>query len=337
MAFARISSLSSSRLLETRPDPLQALRTTALVAARMRHVTIDVHRIQSTAKVLSLRPLELPAWNYEYHFFDGTERTLVYLFLLDALNFSFWGTPRWTINYRGARLDGYWALAASLKRAAEVQPDLLDPAFLASISPEDLSRVLRGHGEIPMFAERWRNVRELGRVLSDRFGGSAARVVEGAGRDAPGLADTIASNFSSFRDTTVYDSLAVNLYKRAQILVADISGSFAGQGWGEFRNLGELTAFADYKLPQILRTWGIIKYDAGLARRVDGGVELTKDCPEEVEIRAATLWAVEFLREAMSQKGQALTSNQVDWFLWNKSHSSAVKMKPYHRVRTIYY
>jgi hypothetical protein len=337
MGFTRISAQSSGRLLELRPDPLDILKTTGKVTARMRHVTFDLRRLRSTAKLLALRPVEVPPWNHEFHYHDGTERTLLYLFLLDALNFSFWSTPRWSINYQGARLDGYWALAASLKRAAEEDAGFLDPSYLSTISPGDLRLVLRGHGEIPLFAERWRNARELGRVLVNRFGGSAARVVESADRDAPRLAGTIASNFSSFQDTTVYDSFAVYLYKRAQILVADISGSFAGQGWGEFRNLGELTAFADYKLPQLLRAWGIIKYDAGLARRVDHKVELTKDSAEEIEIRSATLWAVELLRKAIKKLGVTLTSTQMDSILWNKSESDEMDMKPYHRVRTTYY
>ena len=188
-----------------------------------------------------------------------------------------------------------------------------------------------------MLVDRWRNVRELGRVLSERFGGSAASLIESADHDAARLARCVADNFSSFQDATIYDSLVVSFLKRAQILVADISGSFGGQGWGEFKNLRDLTAFADYKLPQILRAWGILRYDNGLARRVNAGEQLPKDSPEEIEIRAATLWAVEFLRLALTEHGRELTSTEIDWFLWNSSHQLSKGMKPYHRVRTIYY
>ena len=34
----------------------------------------------------------------------------------DALNFSFWGEPRWRVHFEGQVLDGYWALAACLRR-----------------------------------------------------------------------------------------------------------------------------------------------------------------------------------------------------------------------------
>jgi hypothetical protein len=337
MPPARIAPSAFSRILATHRDPLDILKTTAQVVERMRHVTLSQARIKSVAKVLTLRPLPVPSWNYEYHFFDGTERTLLYLFLLDALNYSFWGAPRWTIDYRGASLNGYWALAAALKRAVEEDAKILDSGFLGSITPSYLSHVLRGQGEIPMFVERWRNVREVGRVLSSRFGGSAARVVEEADRGAGRLARSFADNFSSFQDTSIYESIAVSFFKRAQILVADIAGSFAGLGWGEFKDIGELTAFADYKLPQLLRAWGILKFDTGLAQRVDAGEELVKDSPEEIEIRAATLWAVEFLRLTLAQLGREVTSVQIDWFLWESSQHAVEGLEPYHRVRTIYY
>jgi len=129
----------------------------------------------------------------------------------------------------------------------------------------------------------------------------------------------------------------VNFFKRAQILAGDLYGSFGGKRWGAFKNLQDLTAFADYKLPQLLRAWGILKYAPELARRVDAKKPLLKDSPQEIEIRAAMLWAVELLRHALTGLGRELNSVQTDWFLWESSQTEAQGMKPYHRVRTIYY
>jgi putative queuosine salvage protein len=332
-----VSPKRLSEILDSRPDSLDVLSTTADVVTRAHRVTLNIQRIQTVAKVLALGEPPTPAWNYDYHFFDGTERTVTYLFLLDALNFCFWGEPRWTIQYRGATLDGYWALAAALKRGARAKPDLLTADYLATISPQDLAYILRGKNEIPLFIERWRNVQELGRALCDEVGGSAARLVERAQRNAPRLARLIADTFSSFDDKTIYNRQQVNFYKRAQILVADLWGAFGGKDWGEFTNLSELTAFADYKIPQILRAWGILEYDPSLGRRVNSRRELTKDSAEEIEIRASMLWGVELLREALARRGRTLTSVQMDWFLWESSQHDLRGMRPYHRVRTIYY
>ena len=324
-------------ILRSRADPLKILTTTADVIKRAQYTSIDLKRVQTVAQVLSLCPVPVPGWNYEHHFFDGTEKTVMYIFLLDALNFSFWGDPKWRVKHVRGDVDGYWALAASLKRAAEHDENFLDADFLATISPEYLARILNGNVEIPLFVERWRNTQELGRVLRDHFGGSAARLVESANADATQLARLVAENISSFNDTTLYKNRAVSFFKRAQILAGDLYGSFNGKKWGAFKNLRDLTAFADYKLPQILRAWGILHYAPSLARRVNAKKTLVKDSAEEIEIRASMIWAVELLRDALAQRGRELDSVQMDWFLWETSQGNIKGMKPYHRVRTIYY
>ncbi len=336
-----------SGILQARPDPLDVLKTTCYVVEPARHVRIHVDSIKRAADSLAEKRVEPPAWNYEYHYHDGTPRTINYLFLLDALNFCFWGKPRWTIEYNGKRLDGYWALAASLKRAAEQNSRALDAEYLARISPQELADILHGSGALPLFADRWRNVRELRAGLKNLWEGQAARLVECAQHDAPRLAQMVAENFSSFNDIAIYDNREVRFFKRAQIVVTDLWGAFGGKAWGAFENIDQLTAFADYKLPQILRAWGILRYAPSLARQVDAQIELAAGSADEIEIRAATLWAVEFLRAELAARGRAMWSIQIDWILWDASQgknlakvskpSQGFEMKPYHRVRTIYY
>ena len=328
---------SFDHILETRPDPLDVLKTTAYVVEHARSVTINPDAIERAADALAQKQVEPPAWNYEYHYYDGTPRTVNYLFLLDALNFCFWGDPRWKIEYEGKTLDGYWALAAALKRAIEQEPETADAAFLAHISPQQLAEILHGAGNIPLFTERWRNVREVGTTLQNLWEGEAARLVECANHDAARLAQMVAENFSSFNDITIYDNQEVRFFKRAQIVVTDLWGAFRGKDWGEFENINVLTAFADYKLPQILRAWGVLNYAPALAEKVDAEIQLEAGSADEIEVRAATLWAVEFLREALAARGRNLWSIQVDWILWEASQSKFPGMKPYHRVTTIYY
>ncbi|MBI5035501.1 MAG: hypothetical protein HZB51_33670 [Chloroflexi bacterium] len=326
-------------VLNHRPDPLDVLKTTAYVVENSRHVTINYDAVERAADALVEKKIEPPAWNYDYHYHDGTARTVNYLFLLDTLNFCFWGKPKWGIDYNGKHLDGYWALAAALKRAIQKDSRIAEGDFLARISPQELADTLcvSGTGTIPLFTERWRNTRELGTVLKNLWEGEAARLVECAGHSAPHLAQMVAENFASFNDIAVYDNHEVRLFKRAQIVVTDIWGAFKGKDWGEFEDIDQLTAFADYKLPQILRAWSILKYAPTLARKVDAQIEIAAGSPDETEIRAAMLWGVEFLREALAKRGRQLWSIQVDWILWEASQGKFEGMKPYHRVRTIYY
>lgn len=320
--------------------PLEVLETAARVVAAGREVRIDRRVLDGFSRELARVPFPKPAWDPRYHYYDGTRKTVMYFLVLDSLNFCFWaaaGTGRWEINYRGERLSGYYGLAAALKRAAEEGPPILEPAFLASLTMSDLQAILGGQGLLQLAAERLAILRETGRVLLESFGGDAGRLLEAAAGSAVDLVRQVTGAFPSFRDTAEYDGRPVYFYKRAQILAADLHGAFGGRSWGAFRDLDQLTAFADYKLPQVLRHLGIFEYSERLARKVDRLELLEPGGPEEVEIRANTLRAVDLIRRELAASGQAVRAFEIDWLLWNLGQQDAFRQKPYHRTRTIYY
>lgn len=110
---------------------------------------------------------------------------------------------------------------------------------------------------------------QVGTVLMQSYGGRAARLVRQARRSAIRLVDLIAASFPGFRDQTVYRGAQVFLYKRAQIFVADVFGAFQGKGLGRFDDIGELTTFADYRVPVVLeKLGGILHLDPALKKRV---------------------------------------------------------------------
>jgi hypothetical protein len=294
-----------------------------------------------------------PTWDTRYHFFDGTERTVNWLLLLDALNFCFWadkGQPRWSIEYRGEKLSGYWAEAAALTRAVEEGYALWDARYLSDISSEDLAAIFRGVSavetsagnpaavvEIPLFEQRVANAREVGRVLLERFDGQFSHVIEEAAGSAVRLALLLVEHFPSFRDVASFRGQAVRFYKRAQICVADLRAAFGGQQWGALNDVDQLTIFADYKLPQLLRHFGVLEYHPTLAERIDREELLEPGSEEDVQIRAATVWACELLRQTISAAaGEPETAADIDAQLWLLSQDTP-NMRPYHRVRTIYY
>ena len=55
--------------------------------------------------------------------------------------------------------------------------------------------------------------------------------------------------------------------------------------------------FADYRVPQILRHLKIFEYSDHLAKIVDNNIELAYSSTEEIEIRAATVLAVELIMD----------------------------------------
>jgi len=307
------------------------VRTSARwVTRRARYVRLDEGRLHSLAH--RLEEASLPAWEGRYHFRGDEELTCRYLLVLDALNFCFWpGKVKWTVpGPEGEPLTGYFALAYALRKAAEKTPDFYQPGNLAALDEGGLGEVLGG---IPLLWLRARAVREVGLLLS-RFG-SAREFFLACRGSCRRLVELITAHLPSFRDAAVYRGRAVFFHKRAQILCADLYGAFAGEGLGDLRDLDWLTAFADYKLPQLLRAQGVILPAPGLAVRIDRLEPIPAGSPEEVELRAATVAAVEELVGLLRLRGRPLRAFEVDWMLWHLAQGDLPF--PHHRTVTVFY
>jgi hypothetical protein len=324
-------------------DPLGVLTATAPVVRAARLVRIDRAALDALADRWAAAPWPEQAGLDALHFTDGTERTVNWVLLLDALNFCFWpdpGQPRWRVEWRGQTLDGYAALAAALTRAVEEGRPLWDAAYLADLDAAELHDILRpipGAPEIPLFDARLANAREAGGVLLARYDGQFAHAVASVQGSAVALALLLARDFPSFHDVATLHGHTVPFLKRAQICVADLHAAFRGESWGSFHDLDRLTAFADYKLPQLLRRYGVLVYAPDLAATIDSYTLIPAASEAEIEIRAATVWAVELLRRALARRGIMRTPSAIDYRLWADSQAKSPDERPYHRTRTIYY
>ncbi len=299
-----------------------------------RWVRVDAPGILSLAEKMC--DLPLVAWEDRYHFRGEEETTLRYLLCLDALNFCFWppsgpSGEKWAVpGPEGEKLTGYFALAYALRRAAEGDPTFLEPQALAAATPDWVRAIL---GEIPLLPWRARALREVGAALF-RFG-SARAFFSSARGSCRRLVELVTSHLPLFRDAALYRGREVLFHKRAQILCADLWGTFGGEGPGALHDLDWLTAFADYKLPQLLWAHGALVLHPSLAGRVHCLVPLASGSPEEVELRATTVVAVEELTATLRAGGRSVRAFEVDWTLWNLSQ--APLPVPHHCVRTVFY
>jgi hypothetical protein len=310
------------------------------VVDRSKRVHIHEPAFSRFCETLIKGDFTVPPWDREIHFFGAAEATVNYLFVLDTLNFCFWPPPgrlKWEIDHGAGTLSGYGALAASLTRAVQSGTPLLDAGYLSRIDLASLRQILDGRGVFQLLPERVKGLNELGAVLLREWDGQAVKMVADARKSAARLVSLVTGHLSSFRDVAIYAGRHIPFYKRAQILVADLHGAFEGRQWGEFRDMERLTTFADYKLPQALRELGIFRYDEALSVRVDGELPIESGSPEEVEIRACTIWAVELIRRQLERSGKGLRAYEIDWVLWNMAQKPIFKKRPYHRTLTVYY
>ena len=163
---------------------------------------------------------------------------------------------------------------------------------------------------------------------------------------------------------------AVFIWKRAQILVAETWAAFfppmpiithpifpgpAGPA------IQHLTMFADYRVPQILHHLRILTYPPSFIHKLQTRMPLAPGSKEEISVRAASIIAVEKVREAIIKmregepqpedvngSGHEVSSVLIDFCLWDlakkledgKQKIEGIKtaeMVPMHRTRSIWY
>ncbi|VDQ07961.1 unnamed protein product [Trichobilharzia regenti] len=258
------------------------------------------------------------------------------------LNFSFWSNTdaQFEVLYKGNVYTGYWALCAAVNRAMDEGIDILNPTVYQNISDEQLKHIFRSctTESIPLFHERLVALQNAGKTLLENFSGAFKNVLIKCDKSASKLLTLLCDYFPNFRDYTVYKGKNVSFMKRAQILVGDLWLCFEGKGPGYFQDADDITAFADYRVPQVLHYFGVIQYSEDLITKIreeiDNGSEF------EVEIRAATILAVHNIVKSLKSKNVDCNSILVDNFLWNyrRSHSDEIEAAiPMHRTRCVFY
>ena len=126
--------------------------------------------------------------------------------------------------------------------------------------------------------------------MSREYAGRFAAVVDRARASTVALVNALA-RWRCFDDTAVYEGIRVPFLKRAQIAAADLESARVA----DFDDFDRLTMFADNVVPHVLRLDGVLVFDPGLVARIERGELIEHGSPEEVEIRACAVHAVERL------------------------------------------
>ena len=308
----------------------------ARVCRDARFVTIDQEAIPAYAAHCDVAALTAPAHDPASHYLGHGADTALFFLILDAVNFGSGYFPH--LRKLPGR-SGYFTTATRLtERFVDEGPP--DATALAAMTPEAAARLFRQDAADPVVMELMalfaRALGDLGELLEREYGGSALGLIEAANGSAEALCLEL-SRMELFRDEQPYPSGPAAFYKRAQLTAADLAVAFGGQGPGRFHDLDALTVFADNLVPHVLRLDGILKLEPGLAARIEAGETLAKDSLQEVEMRAATVHAVELLATELRRRGARATPLQLDFLLWNKGQRPAYKAVPRPRCRTWFY
>jgi hypothetical protein len=253
------------------------------------------------------------------HYLEGTPADVaMYTLALDTINFGSGWFP--TLRKRvdpasGRSVSGYFTIAWNLADRFRVDGAFTN-ADLRAMRTEDLAAILGQPADHELMSLYAQALRELGRFLGER---SVLDVVAIAGGSADRLAAILAGSLAFYDDR--------GFFKRAQIVGNDL----ALAGVARFDDLDELTIFADNLVPHVLRCDGILVYDAELGARIDAEQLLTTGRAEQ-EIRACAVHACELLSRRLDVPARVL-----DMWLWTRGQDPALKARPRHRCRTVFY
>ena len=256
------------------------------------------------------------------------EHDAAYWLTLDAINFGSGWFP--TLRKR-QESTGYRTIAAGIKRRFE-EAGRWTPAQLIELTNSELASWLDQDPEHELIGLMVDSLHDLGANVQRLYGRSFAAVVDAADNSAVKLVGTLAQ-WRCFADVSIYDGRVIPFLKRAQLTAADLHRN----GLTHFADLDQLTMFADNLVPHVLRLDGILWFDPELTARIERGELIEHGSPEEVEIRACAVHAVELLKAAAGSDPARPTAAQIDEILWNRGQAPEYKAVPRHRSRTTAY
>lgn len=308
------------------------------VVDNSQHVKINSEKVDEFCNYFNLSHIKHWINESPFNIKDlNTKDRLHFLLFFNSISFSYWGDPKWKVQYHSEEVDGAYGMISAIARAIENGVQILDAKFLSEITESELENILKGNTQIPLFEERLNILRDIGTVLQEKFDGDLTNLVKQANGDAQDLVHLIIENFPSFDDSSLYKGKRIYFYKRAQLLVADIVQAFHEEEFGMLKNVSELTACADYKLPFILRRLNIFSYSDSLAHKIDNKIQIEKGSEEEIELRANTIWVVELMKQKIKQRIPHVDSIHINDHIWMLSQEKLPDDKPYHLTRTTSY
>ena len=261
-----------------------------------------------------------------YGLMDMDVKSIInYLLIYHTIgDYCFWGDPKWEIQTSLGTIDGSYAIMYLMLNRFKINNNF-------EMSIDEFKEFLKGNITIPLLEDRYSNLVEMNDFLK-KNGKSFYELIKDLNIDSQ-LFEYIVSNLNYFKDVSTYEGEEILFYKRAQLLTSDILHVREKKEKIEV-DYSHLIGCADYKIPQVMRCYGMLEFSDSLASKVDNKVELEEGNKEEVEIRANTLKVIEYIYEKLDRKYSRMDIND---FIWLLGQDKSKMTKPYHRTLTKHY
>ena len=297
------------------------------VIENAKFIQINKKEIEKFAN--QIKDVNIQNWLYNspYKLLDeNIENIITFLLYFEAIDFSFWGTPKWQIETSNGKEDGSMALMYAMLSY------IRENKSFDNLTKEKFKEYLKGNVDIPLFEERFKIIKSVNKVVNERFGGDFYNDIYNLTNDEE-LFKFIIDNFEDFKDVRTYQGKIIYFYKLAQLLTSDIL-HIREKNENIKVDYSHLVGCSDYKIPQGLRALNLVKYNKELADIVDNKVEIKENSEYEVEIRATVIYVIDEIKRLLNNKVNAIELND---YIWLMSKNKELPKRPYHLTRTTNY
>lgn len=255
------------------------------------------------------------------------DRLSLFLLLYEAMDYSFWGEPKWNIETEEGILDGSIALLYVFYKYFKKR----NIEEILNLSKDEFYKMVEGNNVLPLREERYNNYQSVCDVIKKEYKGEFYQVIKEINEDER-LLEFIIKNFNCFKDERRYRGKIIYFYKLAQLLTSDL---LQAQRIKENKkvDISHLVGCADYKIPQVLRALGILEYNQELAMLIDNKKEIGVS-DYEVEIRACMIVTIDKIKERLGDEYKSILIND---YLFLQKNRKDLKFKPYHLTRCVNY
>ena len=258
---------------------------------------------------------------------------------VNTLNFVFTDFST-SVKYQYKQLSDTDAMVYQIDKAIQKGVPLLQGHYMRDVNIVEFRKLFTGNIEMPMLEEKVEILNEVGETLVSKYDGDWINFIEDGPKklyaNGEGLVERLITDFQRFDDFSIYENEKIYFLKLAQLAFWGIHRELSST-YFYIEDMENMTAFADYIIPVALQAFGITKYTPELEKNINEGVLIERDSKEEIEIRAATIYATAKMTESINElknTKEKIIIPQLDFKLWTEFHAENAS---HHLTKTIMY
>ena len=289
------------------------------VVENSKYVKLNKEKLEKWADEIKGSTFSEHQWSQYKSVF--TEKEIILLaFFIESMNFCFWKEP--IFKYKDKKKST--AMMDLFIDAAIENRQLLNPEYVCNLKYEDLISIFKI--EEGNLKKRYDSLIYSAKRIND----NKVFFEELFNIKSTDKLYSFITAFENFNDVSTYKGEDVYFYKRATLLVHDLF-DLSETIHNNINNIDSVLGCADYIIPKGLRLEGILEYNDELARKIDNYEEIPQNSEYEVEIRAYTLYVIEYVK---NKNNKSVNSAVWDNLIWNYFRG---KGGIAHRTDTIFY